>query len=233
MAKLVVGAPVHERDWVLREWFDALAHQEDVDPQDIEIVLNYGASTDQTRQQISYEQMLGRFRTVTVLEDPHTDHVGHRLWTLNRYATMVRLRNDLLTYVRTATPDFYLSCDTDMLLPAHTLRTLFENFAGWDGIAPLTFMTTSGENFPNCFTSDGQRVVPAQTAQMHAVFGTVLMNEALYSNIDYALHHLGEDLGWAENVERAGLKLALCPDVRIKHCMTHDSVDTLDVRVGF
>ena len=230
---LIVGAPVHEREWILPDWFDALAQQEEWDPQDIEIVLNYGTSGDMTLMQATYERMRGRFRNVTVLFDQHDDHVGHRLWTLSRYATRTRLRNDLLAYVRQESPDFYLSCDTDMLLPPHTLRTLFEHLNTWDGIAPLTFMTPNGEQFPNCTNLDGRRSIPEATAQQHAVFGTVLMTERLYREADYAPHALGEDLGWADNVQRAGLRLALCPDVRIKHCMDPTMRETLDVRIGF
>lgn len=230
---IIVGAPVHQRGWIIRDWFDALANQEDHPPEGIEVVLNYGASSDMTRESIMYEQMLARFHRVTVLEDPHTDHVGHRLWTLDRYATMTRLRNDLLTYVRQKKPDFYLSCDTDMILPPHTLRILFENFGTWDGIAPVTFMTTVGEEFPNCIDTDGRRDTPKTTSQRHAVFGTVLMNQALYEKVDYAPHHMGEDLGWAQNAEQAGLKMALCPEVRVKHVMNEDMLGTLDVRIGF
>jgi hypothetical protein len=230
---IIVGAPVYERDWILREWFDALAHQEDFDPGRIEVVLNYAPGGDATRQQISYEQMLDRFYKVTVLEDPHTDHVGHRMWTLNRYVTMTRLRNDLLAYVRSQKPDFYLSCDTDMLLPPHTLRILFENLNGWNAIAPLTFMTTAGEQFPNCFGANGERRLPEHTSQMRAVFGTVLMDPAMYEQVDYAPHALGEDLGWAENAERAGLTMAICTDIRVKHAMNREMLDMLDVRVGF
>lgn len=230
---IIVGAPVCEREWILRDWFDGLAHQEDFPPEEIEVVLNYGVSKDLTRMSITYEQMLGRFRKVTVLEDQHNDHLGHRLWTLSRYATMTRLRNDLLAYVRQETPDFYLSCDTDMLLPPHTLRTLFEHLSPWDGIAPLTFMTPNGEHFPNCTNLHGTRQVPEKTEEQHAVFGTVLMTERLYQEVDYAPHALGEDLGWADNCHRAGLRLALCPDVRVKHVMNPDMLETLDVRIGF
>lgn len=230
---IIVGAPVCEREWILRDWFDGLSHQEDFPPEEIEVVLNYGKSQDLTRMSIIYEQMLGRFRKVTLLEDNTDDHIGHRLWTLSRYATMTRLRNDLLAYVRQETPDFYLSCDTDMLLPPHTLRTLFEHLNTWDGIAPLTFMTPHGEHFPNCMGLTGGRTVPETTTEQHAVFGTVLMTERLYRGADYAPHAQGEDLGWARNVQNAGLRLALCPDVRIKHCMNPEMLETFDVRVGF
>lgn len=230
---IIVGAPVHERGWVLQEWFDALAVQEEHPPDGLQIILNYGASTDDTLAIAEKEAQRGRFAAVDVIEDDHTDHVGQRFWTLDRYATMVRLRNDLLRCVRAFKPDFYLSCDTDMLLPPHTLRTLFGNMNGYNGIAPLAFMTEHGEQFPNCMTMGQGRSIPSTTSQEYAVFGVVLMDVFLYTNVDYEVHGLGEDLGWAKNAYEAGAKLALCPDVRIKHVMKPNMLAEYDPRVGF
>lgn len=231
---IIVGAPVHHRGWILRDWFEHLANQEDFPSQEMGIVLNYGKSTDDTLEIIESEQQSKRWKSVVMLQDQNSDHVEPRLWTLDRYATMVRLRNDLLAYVRKESPDYFLSCDTDMLLPPHTLHTLFSHLGNFNGIAPLTFMTTEGEMFPNCMAMDGSRQSPPkQTCQQYAVFGTVLMDEQLYSQVDYALHGLGEDLGWARTAWERGLKLAICPEVRVKHVMNLQAHGELDVRVGF
>ena len=81
-------------------------------------------------------------------------------------------------------------------------------------------------------TADMQRpcALPGINEQ-HAVFGTVLMTPALYA-VDYAAHAWGEDLGWAENVRTAGLRLALNSEVRVKHVMTPQLLDVFDDRVG-
>lgn len=230
---ILVGAPVHNRAWVLPSWFDALAAQE-TESQDIEIVLNYGAGDDATLDIIENEAERDRFRKITVLEDVHTDHVSSRKWTIARYATMTRLRNDLLAYVRTTSPDFYLSCDTDMLLPSHTLRTLFEHLSQWDGIAPLTFMTPHGDSFPNFMGFNGARgPVPTETTEQDAVFGTVLMTKRLFTQVDYAPHTYGEDIGWAVNADKLGMRLAICPNVRVKHCMSSEVLHVFDDRIGF
>lgn len=230
---IVVFAPVHERGWILREWFDALANQEDHPPDGIHILLNYGASVDDTLAIMQEEADRERFGVVEWMEDEGTDHVGRRFWTHDRYQTMVRLRNDLLNRVREIGPDYALSCDTDMLLPAHTFRTLFGNLGKYGGIAPLAFMTEQGENFPNCMSMDNQRVIPPHTCAQYAVFGVVLMTRLLYSSVDYSVHGMGEDLGWARSVWEAKIPLALCPDVRVKHVMSHSRLGELDVRVGF
>lgn len=231
---LIIGAPVHERAWILQDWLDHLAEQEDFPPNNIEIVVNYGPSSDDTIGILRREDARGRFKRITVLYDIHDDHVGPRVWSTDRYATMVRLRNDLLAYVRTQNPDFYLSCDTDMLLPPHTLRMLFAHLSTWNGIAPLTWMTPEGMLFPNCMALDGSRPAPPSTTlQQYAIFGTVLMDRTLYTKVDYSVHGMGEDLGWARSAWEQGLGLAICPDVRIKHVMNEGMLGVIDPRIGF
>lgn len=231
---ILVGAPVHERGWILQDWFEHLAAQEDFPPDGLEIVFNYGPSNDNTLDLIQEEAQRGRFGAVRWLTDVHGGHVGPRMWNLDRYATMVRLRNDLLGEVRRRGPDYYLSCDTDMLLPPHTLRTLFRNIDGFNGIAPLAFMTDHGEGFPNCMNIDNQtRDLPSVTSQQYAVFGVVLMDRLLYTNVDYEVHGMGEDLGWAKNAWANHMSLALCPDVRVKHVMYPAMLGMFDNRVGF
>lgn len=230
---IVVFAPVHQRGWILRDWFECLANQEELSPDNLHVLLNYGASDDDTLAIIQEEASRGRFAAVEYLEDSGTDHVASRTWTLERYQTMVRLRNDLLDRVRKIGPDFALSCDTDMLLPPQTLRTLLAELQDFGGIAPLTFMTETSEQFPNCMTERWVRVIPQITSPRYAVFGVVLMTSKLYSLVSYSTNPMGEDLGWAANVRDAGITLAICPHVRVKHVMSHGRLGEIDVRIGF
>jgi hypothetical protein len=230
---ILIGAPVHERAWILKDWFEHLAAQEEFPPDSLEILFNYGPSSDSTLEAIQEEAQRGRFASVQWLTDVHGGHVGPRMWNLDRYAVMVRLRNTLLGEVRHRAPDFYLSCDTDMLLPPHTLRTLLQHMDGFNGIAPVAFMTDHGEGFPNCMDLHQLRDLPLTTSQEYAVFGVVLMDHSLYTNVDYEVHGLGEDLGWAKNAWEKKMRLALCPNVRVKHVMYPAMLETFDIRVGF
>lgn len=205
-------------------WLDCLA-QQDVE---LTLVLNYGPSTDDTLKIIERET---RFK-VEVIETPGATHQKTRLWDLGRYQMMSRFRNDLLSVVRQMAPDYYLSCDTDMLLPPGAIQTLVETMPPYDGIAPLTFMTQQGTECPNWLTKDMVRPhVPHGITEQYAVFGTVLMSPVLY-DVDYAPHPWGEDLGWAANVHERGLRLALNSDVRVKHVMFPQALDVYDARVG-
>lgn len=231
---ILVGAPVCGRGWILHHWLDALANQEEVDALDLWLVFNYGPSEDDTFAILEAEALRGRFGNVAVLmDDLDAGHRVDRCWNWNRYVLMTRLRNRLLEYARWVRPDYYLSCDTDMLLPAHSLRTLLADMGSYDAIAPLAFMTPEGTNYPNCFGAGGNRTVPTVVQEEDAIFGAVLMSHRMYGTVDYAVDSMGEDLGWARNARGKGFRLALDPNVRVKHVMNPDMLGQIDGRVGF
>lgn len=224
---IVVGAPVHQRAWILPSWFDHLAAQDN--SSELTIVLNYGPGDDETLDVIQRES---RFEQIVVIESEGLEHHANRDWGLERFDVMAQLRNDLLAVVRNLRPDFFLSCDTDILLPPGALTHLLQESGQWDGIAPLTHMSPYAD-CPNWLTKDLKRFPsPDVVTDSYAVFGVVLMKPSLYA-IDYSTHPWGEDLGWAESAHKAGLRLALDPRVRAKHVMRPDMLHTIDERVGF
>lgn len=224
---------MHERAWALPQWFDRLATQTHHPADCLTIVLNYGTSEDRTLEIIESED---RFKKIVVIETPGVPHQKDRWWTVERYEVMARLRNDMLSVVRDLAPDYFLSCDTDMMLPPDALARLASHAAvGWlAGVAPLTYMTPTGVGFPNWLTKTLQRpTVPnVPLVPQWAVFGTVLMTPRLYA-VDYRSHDWGEDIGWACNVEDSGLVLALATQVKVKHVMDSQYLNIVDERVGF
>lgn len=234
-SELIIGAPVHQRAWILPTWFDHLSRQEL--PEDVEFVFNYGLSQDATIDTIM-AKCHARGWHVTVAVDPADDHHAERKWNLPRYATMVRLRNRLLEIVRRRAPRYYLSLDTDILLPPGAIPQLRKELeAGqWDGIAPMTWMTRTGGGTVNAMYLGGAtrpKVRGELTQQVEACFGAVLMDTRLYRDVDYAVHHSGEDLGWAQKAATAGMRLAICPGVKAKHVMDPADLTVVDERVGW
>lgn len=238
---IVVGAPVTQRAWILRRWFDHFRIQEGVSTRSLYFLFVYGEPRavlpDDTLTILRGEQQNGDWARVEILHDDGNDHYPRRVWDVERYKTMARLRNRLLTRVRSMEPDFYLSCDTDILLPANALRRLVEEVEHFDGVSPLTYMTPDGTRFPNVM-NEGWTTRPDVdklhgTVEVDAAFAVKLMTPKLYARVDYIEHPMGEDLGWANSVRAEGLKLGLVTDVRAKHVMSEERLNVMDVRVGF
>jgi hypothetical protein len=240
--KLVVGAPVYERGWILERWFERLTEAIDhVGPDEVCMVLNYAPGTDDT-----YE-IIGRWGTffdeMQLVHDLGNDHHAHpdgyRNWSLDRYRTMSRLRNRLLLEVRQLEPDFYLSCDTDMLLQKNTISKLLAGINDYDAIAPLAFMTPKTVAYPNAMQRDFFSRPPlpeplwGPVIPVAVCFGTVLMKPSLYSQIDYVEDPLGEDIGWGKRAVEAGLTMALHTGAPIKHVMSPKALREVDDRVGY
>lgn len=234
--RLIIGAPVHQRGWILDRWFEHLSKQWEFPPEDVEVVFMASPGSDGTYRVIESAPKKWGFRTV-LLEDLTGGDSEKRVWNESRYAKMASMRNQLLEYVRGQEPELYLSCDTDMLLPEHGVLKMAQELGRIeaDGIAPLTYMTPTSTQFPNAMKLGGtvRELVQPDTFVVDACFGVVLMTPALYRQADYAVHRYGEDLGWAYNVRQAGLKLALTPHVLVKHVMNPNMLDVVDERVGF
>lgn len=236
--RILVGAPVHQRAWVLPSWFGALRAQEGVADWAISFVFNYGESTDETIRALHEGVQSGGW-TYDLIVDDGDDHVAKRTWNVGRYETMVRLRNRLLDVVRAEEPDYYLSLDTDILLPPHGIRTLVEELekSHLDGVSPLMYMTPRGVRYPNTMELDSTQRVHVngdlRTRQVPAAFAAKLMSPDLYRQVDYAVDKRGEDLGWAVNVAESGLRLGIVPQVKAKHIMEPWMLNEVDERVGW
>lgn len=233
---LVIGAPVHERAWVLPDWLHHLSIQ-DLPWERVVLLLNYGHSNDGTLEVLRQaEQMLPW--TVEVLHDAGDDHVAERRWNYPRYEVMARLRNGLLERVRELKPSFYLSLDTDILLPKNGIADLLNDFDGakFDAVSPLLYMTPTSKGYPNAMDlTSGVRpkLMHDFTMRVDVCFAAVMMRPSLYLNVDYRAHSRGEDIGWGENARDAGMVMGLNPRVQCKHVMNREMLTAPDERIGW
>lgn len=245
MTELVVGAPVHQRAWILPDWLHhltrAIEHHEDpqdLDWDDIVLLFNYGPSNDATLEILREAERM-RPWSVEVLVDETDEHHADRRWSFARYEVMARLRNDLLARVRELAPAHYLSLDTDILLPdgaVHDLLYDFEDERGFDAVAPLLYMTPQGKRYPNAMRLESgtrPKEMHAVTMLQEVVFAAVMMGPRLYSEVEYAAHSRGEDIGWGLNARQKGMKMGLNPNVVCKHVMKPELLDAVDVRIGW
>jgi len=151
-------------------------------------------------------------------EVEHADHPeGHRRWSTKRYATMATLRNRLLERVCCLAPDRFLSLDSDILLESSkTISELVRLTETMDVVAPLTYMTPEGVEFPNTMTWVGPagnralRWTPYPIGTLYkadVVMAVVMMTPPVYSKARYQVHPQGEDLGWAASCAEHGFAL--------------------------
>lgn len=240
MLEMLFFAPVTQRAWILPTYFDHLRSLEGLSRRNAGLIFLYGEPSsepeDGTRKILEQEAEDGGWGYFQILTDDQEEHVSKRRWNMARYEAMARMRNRLLDEVRDKRPNVAFSLDTDMLLPPDAILPLLDDMVDldYDGIAPLTYMTPSGPAFPNAMDLQGTKRIAVQdeTIQVPACFGAVMMGMDLYQ-VDYAPHLQGEDLGWANNVHAAGLRLAICPRVKAKHVMMPEMLDQVDKRVGF
>lgn len=237
---LIIGAPVHQRAWVLPDWFQRIAKQDlPMGWEDVEIVFNYGHSSDSTLEVI--EEARGWLPwAITVLPDDQDDHSPDRNWSMERYETMARLRNRLLEHVRDRAPSYYFSLDTDILLPDGAIQGLIDDLEKpeprFDAVGPTVYMTPRSKHFPNAMTLNSSRRYRLQhhfTETVDVVFAAVMMAPSMYNFVDYAAERRGEDIGWGLNARAAGKRMGLNPMLVCKHVMSPEMLDRVDKRVGW
>lgn len=174
--------------------------------------------------------------TVIEVEDNHNEDV--RDWCNQRYHHMVFLRNVLLSGVRRITPDYFLSLDSDMLLPPEGfIENLIETIENKEGaiavggkafLAPGVFHPTYAVlNADNNI----QREDSVGVFTVDALMAIKLMSPTAY-NVDYQFNGQGEDLGWAQNARKCG-KLYWDGRITAKHVMTNAELNRVDPRAGF
>lgn len=234
---MVIGAPVHQRAWVLPDWLYHLSLQ-DLPWNQVVLLLNYGRSSDSTLEMLRDAERMLPWAVEIVQDERDEDHEAERKWSLPRYGIMARLRNRLLERVRELGPSYYLSLDTDILLPRGAVATLLEDFDGkrFDAVSPLVYMTPRGKSYPNAMNLDSAtrpKLSHDFTMRVDVAFAAVLMRPSLYRGVDYSAHRLGEDIGWGYSAYKAGMTMGLNPNVVCKHVMSPEALLEADPRIGW
>lgn len=234
--KLVVGCPVSHREWILDDWNQHVLSA--VYALDEEVDLSYCfVASDKDIETI---EKLVDFDTFSdILISSEEDREDRRMWSQDRYETMVHLRNSLLERVRFLKPDYFLSLDSDILLAPDAIKSAFDAMTDdvW-AVGMRTYMTERSTTHPSMgiWVDSGvrryYRVDSRDITRCDIIMAAKLMRPEAY-RVDYKVHPYGEDLGWCLNVAEAGGKV--CYDGRVgnKHVMSKQMLETVDDRVGF
>lgn len=167
--------------------------------------------------------------------EPYEERQWHRRARIDR---MVEVRNLLLGLVRTASPEVFLSVDSDILLHPLAIAELLEGLGRFDAVGGGTFLTEFGQQFPSCgwvLGCDGFRRQPMEhrgTIPVGVIMAVKAMGRAAYA-VDYVANGQGEDIGWSVAAARAGVKLGWDNRHYSKHVMSRESLDRFDERCGW
>lgn len=240
---LVIGCPIHRREWIIDKWLEHTLVAADVSELDYKFLF-IADEEDPTLESIDSFCRANKIEAFFHHESDSPEPI-ERSWTEKRYHRMVDLRNKLLQRVRDAAPDFFLSVDSDILLHSKTIVNLIEalDFSDkrlkrpFSAVGGKTYMTVAGTHAPSygMFKRDGSGLLRKEADgvfRVDAIMAIKLMNSEAY-NVDYGFDRRGEDIAWSRNCKEAGLTLGWDGRVASKHVMRPHLLDRVDKRVGW
>lgn len=248
---IIIGGPIYKRAWILDKWFECIEKQDwglDKVGFVFEAVHGDTETLDKLFDWHSRHPEVSVFDVNLDRDKGHVDHGegGRRRWGMERYQTMVRLRNNLLQKVRVHAPDRFFSLDSDILLEnPKTLSELYEitELDSVDAVSPLMYMTPEGTRFPSTMTwhtKPGGFAVRKNDYPIGSLFKTdvimaaKMMTPDVYNNTRYVLHKQGEDLGWSTSAAMKGFDLYCASHIYCPHIMSkqrlHDYLNQGDPR---
>lgn len=236
MSKILIGAPIYDRDWIISHWFDAIKNQNGFTLSDIGFIFEAAPNDDKTHELLfdwhSKHPQVACFDVSINTTQRHTKHRNdHRGWTKDRYHDMVAFRNNLLDRAIAYGFDRYFSLDTDILLEdKSTLEQLYEFTVEPVAASPLMFMSKNSRQHPSTMTWSNGPDSPARRLQYplgerfktDVIMAAKMMSKPIYQNVRYVWHPQGEDLGWSSNCAKQGYSLYCLSDIYAPHIMGRD-----------
>lgn len=246
--RVAVGCPIRNRAWILPEWIEHVRTAFAVAGLEPYWIFALGVGPegrdDGTGLIVSklVEEENGLCSAFSEPDAP----VTRTNWTRERYEAMVVYRNRLLSLVRTANPDYFLSLDSDILLHpsglinlldtaqrTHNVRGTQKRFDAVGGKAILSEGSKHMVTYGNLHPQGGIRRQDSDGVfRTQILMAVKLMTPAAY-NVDYEFHRHGEDVGWSLACARAGLTLGWDGRVISKHVMRPEHLEKVDPRVGW
>lgn len=231
--RLVVGCPVANRDWVLADWFDALAAQT-VRPDALVFVHSGETFHDATYRALHAGMSQLGCDVRNILHDPTPPHPRE---DNERFRTLARCRNTLLAMARAAQADVFLSLDSDILLcgedsverllaPIRSGQADVTSLLTWFHPAgPGAWAVNAGRWAEPAGGDPGRRAwerMPATLAGEPPVsidipMGAIAMSRWVIDRCQYRWHQSGEDLGFAIDLDRHGARCLWLTDTPAFH----------------
>lgn len=222
MTDIIIGGPISRREWIIERWYDHAWFAVDRAGVDARFLHVVNIHDTPTRDRLDHDSIQ------VLTEEPKRQDT--RTWNHKRYAHMANLRNLGLAAVREHAPDYFLSCDSDILLHPDAILTLLDALEHpaleritFDAVGGKCFMTDT-DQYTSCGmmsrTGGIRRVdTPNGVFACDVIMAIKLMNPAAYA-IDYQFHKHGEDIGWCLAARAAGVRIGW--DGRVLSNHVHD-----------
>jgi hypothetical protein len=235
--KIIIGCPVHNRDTILNLYLDSLSklycyH----DLGFFFLANNCDDATTQLLRNFSHNRSC-RIEFFNEIQST-SRRVG------NRYHQLVDIRNKLREYLLQDSFDYYLSVDSDIMLPPQALMRLLEHEL--DAVSGLVYndLHMGGKrdvrqghicNILSWSTKKNKQGYPmavhirnypdSELIPVDVTGACILMSRRVVEQVEYAFHPQGEDLGWSINLQMGGFQAFCDTSVRTTHLMTQAEVD--------
>lgn len=233
---VVVTAPIADRAWALPDWYGCLAAQTQP-PAEI-ILLHSGRKNDETWEEIedcAHEYGIRTHR----MHDPAVPHPRH---DNTRFATLARLRNQLLTMSRIVTDHpLLLSLDTDVMLEdTTTIERLAPEAERYGCASPLVYLhpdmkwtVNAGiipmlpvettpivelERWPWKRAEPTPAALAGEAVQpIDIPMAAIMMNQNVVASCRYAHHESGEDIAFGLSLKRQEERAVWLPSIEARH----------------
>jgi hypothetical protein len=237
--KVVVGAPVAARDWALKRWFECLYSQTRVPDEFVFVVKDVdGDRSRQLLHELGPKPPALSYAIDTTRYVPRMER--NSVGAEYVYADFAWRRNRLLQMVRKREPDVFLSLDTDIMLEdPTTIERLLELLERAPVAAPLTYLhpaAAASECFNAGWWAGGEPGSPTRAwrrATVDEAHGTipvdipmaaVAMHRRVVDTCKYAYHECGEDMGFAQDLDRLGYTCLWDTDLGVRHVMAAEEL---------
>jgi hypothetical protein len=247
--KLIVGAPVADRDWALPRWFECLQNQTRPPDEYVFVVKEVeGGGTRRLLHELApvkVPQLSYAIDTTPYI--PRHERNFHEAEYV--YGDFAARRNALLRMALKREPDVILSLDTDVMLEDPTaierllqLLTAQKKLTAGepDLVAPCLFLHAAGrasECFNAAWWAAGEPGSPERawrraTAEDAAAgvqlidipMAAVMMTARVAETCRYAYHRQGEDMGFAQDLDRQRYRCLWDPDLEVRHVMSETAL---------
>lgn len=229
---VVVGMPVKDRAWCLPDWFKCVEAQESDDLQ-LKVFALYSKSEDNTLEILQEHD-------VEVFNDEWDDRpipmgrtvndIDHHRWgSLDTYQYMADMRNRLV-HLASLVPgmDYFLSLDSDIMIPEGGLAVLINNMKVRTGIiAPAVNMGRGQTCWNKMNWEPGTNSAVRKSEDLGrylAVKADVIMAALLMDQsglrAQWRSHPQGEDVGLCLDCEQKGIDRWWLPRLYCQHLMS-------------